>query len=156
MLELMRFCYPATAIGLWAVLLAPSLCIGGWLDHPCKRLTACTGHSGAEQGCPPHDEHTDDESHDHSEPCDHSERGTGECNHEENCFADPCAQLVWSGSKETTLLTAELLPDLRIASVEDSASRTPVMDHLHFGTPPPNAHHTRGRPYADRAIPLLI
>ena len=58
--------YFCIAIGVWALLLMPALCVGGVLIHPCD----CT-HSGDE---------------------DHPEKGG--CGHESQCAADPCGDVV--------------------------------------------------------------
>ena len=58
--------YFCTAIGVWALLLMPALCVGGVLMHPCE----CT----------------------HSEDADHPEESG--CGHESHCAADPCGDIV--------------------------------------------------------------
>jgi hypothetical protein len=125
-------------VALWAVVVSPTLCVGGWLNHPCAHKEpenhSCEESDGAVG--PPSESHKHD------------------CTHEDNCLADPCSPLVRPHDDHSYVVLAD--PNPSVIGDDDHPARKASCHPSNIEVrPPPNSHHTKGRPFADRDIPLL-
>ncbi|UCC99647.1 MAG: hypothetical protein JSW66_07120, partial [Phycisphaerales bacterium] len=83
---------------------------------------------------------------------DGSEEAT--CNHENDCMADPCFQIFRNDENTSTLLAYTTNHEF-IVVAQTSTKDFPVK-FCEADEYPSNSHHQYGRPFPDRAIPLLI
>lgn len=126
-------------VTLWAVAVGPTLCMGGWLGHPCARDS--------------HETHACEKSEEASLPPDEDHRH--DCQHENNCSADPCSELVRFDEDWSQDGVADLCP-ITLAILDDAIQSALCPLDMERVRPPPNSHHVKGRPFPDRDIPLLI
>ena len=115
-------------VAVWVLTAAPTLCMGGMLEHPCS------------YGVDDHDEsgHTPASS----------------CDHEYCCQADPCTPVcrtVERSSKESLPR-----PELQHAAVDVCQGDTSCCDLTRLVPPAFDSYYSAGRRYPDRALPLLI
>ena len=121
-------------VATWAMAAGPTLCLAGVLDHACAPEL-------------------------HAEPCgadhDDAEDHCGDCNHESDCQNDPCVQVVRQ-DEDFDVAAEALSPVISITCYVG-----PALAQIDEYDPSPidwcPSHHYRaGRPYPDRALPLLL
>lgn len=138
-LDMMRYAMAHLLIALWAVVALPTLCMGGWLGHACAPVSPA-GHE-----C----EHNEDTS------LPHEEKHDDDCKHESDCPADPCSQVVKTDDDDVTDVTPYVYPSITLCLDLRLQNQDPALIHITQARPP-DAHHRMGRPFPDRALPLLM
>lgn len=142
-------------VAVWAILLGPTLCVGGWLDHPCAQVCPEAEAGGAQACCPCESNREREGGHEGRDGHGREGKQDGRCAHEGNCLADPCSKVARPENESD--LASDLHGTLPVPVWPEWAT---------FGRPspfptcgidrPPNGHHLSGRPYPDRDLPLLI